>query len=725
MKKRKFVDRALTYKRMRLFLIVLTLIFAFLSFRLAYIMVIQHEKLSAGAEEQWTSEVKIDARRGRILDRNGRELAVSANVYRVDFDLNSIRKYIESKDTTLEAISEKISEAVGMENKDVLKKLNTKLPSGKNAGSATLIRRIEKEPADKVRALNINGVIVSPDTKRYYPNNNFAAHVLGSTNIDGQGLTGIELQYNEELSGVPGMKISEMDATGSDLPYTISKFTPPVNGSDVTLTIDENIQFFAEKAAEKALADNKAKSVSVTVMDPNTGEILALTNKDDFDPNEPFKGAENFSGSTEFEKVQKMWRNKVVNDTFEPGSIFKVITSAAAMEEGLVKETDTFVCNGSLKYGNRAIKCWKTGGHGTLTFPEIIQNSCNVGFMELGKRIGKEKLYEYIKKFGLGQVSGVDLPGEAKGIVKHPKNMSETDLATISFGQTNTVNPIQFLTAINAVANGGKLIQPHVMKEINRESSEGVVVNVDTFKPKTKQIISEAVTTELRKHMERVVLYGSAKNAAVEGYTIAGKTGTAQKVIDGKYAPQKYISSFIGMAPVDNPKVTVMITIDEPSNGQYYAGVVTSPVAKGLFTDIFNYMENSFSKENNSAIIKDVIIPEIREKSLEEAKTILKKEKIDYNIEGNGDTVVGVSPYPGYAVKEGTKINIYTEENNTKKNAVVMPNVVGYTKESASEILSKLGISYNFKGEGTVSKQSIPSGELINKGTTVDLTLNS
>lgn len=725
MKKRKFVDRALTYKRMRLFLIVLTLIFAFLSFRLAYIMVIQHEKLSAGAEEQWTSEVKIDARRGRILDRNGRELAVSANVYRVDFDLNSIRKYIESKDTTLEAISEKISEAVGMENKDVLKKLNTKLPSGKNAGSATLIRRIEKEPADKVRALNINGVIVSPDTKRYYPNNNFAAHVLGSTNIDGQGLTGIELQYNEELSGVPGMKISEMDATGSDLPYTISKFTPPVNGSDVTLTIDENIQFFAEKAAEKALADNKAKSVSVTVMDPNTGEILALTNKDDFDPNEPFKGAENFSGSTEFEKVQKMWRNKVVNDTFEPGSIFKVITSAAAMEEGLVKETDTFVCNGSLKYGNRAIKCWKTGGHGTLTFPEIIQNSCNVGFMELGKRIGKEKLYEYIKKFGLGQVSGVDLPGEAKGIVKHPKNMSETDLATISFGQTNTVNPIQFLTAINAVANGGKLIQPHVMKEINRDSSEGVVVNVDTFKPKTKQIISEAVTTELRKHMERVVLYGSAKNAAVEGYTIAGKTGTAQKVIDGKYAPQKYISSFIGMAPVDNPKVTVMITIDEPSNGQYYAGVVTSPVAKGLFTDIFNYMENSFSKENNSAIIKDVIIPEIREKSLEEAKTILKKEKIDYNIEGNGDTVVGVSPYPGYAVKEGTKINIYTEENNTKKNAVVMPNVVGYTKESASEILSKLGISYNFKGEGTVSKQSIPSGELINKGTTVDLTLNS
>ncbi|WP_297634160.1 stage V sporulation protein D [uncultured Clostridium sp.] len=725
MKNKKFVDRALMHKRMRLFLSVLSVVFFLLACRLAYVMVIQHEKLAAGAEEQWTSEVRIDARRGKILDRNGIELAVSANVYRIDFDLNAIRNYIKEKDTTMEAIGEKITEASGIEKETVLKKLNTKLPSGKNAGSATLVRRVEKEIADKVKGLKIHGVMVSPDTKRYYPNGNFAAHVLGSTNIDGKGLTGIELQYNEALAGVPGMKISEIDAKGSDLPYTISKYTPPVNGSDVILTIDENIQYFAEKAAEKALKENKAKNVSITVMDPKNGEILALTNKNDFDPNEPFEGAEGFAGTTEFEKVQNMWRNKVVNDTFEPGSIFKVVTAAAAMEEGLVKETDTFTCSGGLNYGKRRIKCWKTSGHGTLTFPEIIQNSCNVGFMELGKRLGKEKLYEYTKKFGLGELRGVDLPGEAKGIVKKPANTSETDLATISFGQTNTASPIQFLTAINAVANGGKLVQPHVMKEITRENEDGVKVQVESFSPKTQEIIGEATASELRKHMERVVLYGSAKNAAVEGYSIAGKTGTAQKVIDGKYAQGKYISSFVGMSPVDNPKVTVMITIDEPSNGQYYAGVVTSPVAKSLFTDIFNYMENSFSKENNSAIIKDVIIPEIRGKNLEEAKAILKKAKIDYNVEGNGDTVISVSPYPGYAVKENTKINIYTEENNTKKDAVIMPNVEGYTKEQAGQILSELGISYNFKGDGIVKKQSIPKGELINKGAKVDLTLDS
>ncbi|MGL5647718.1 MAG: stage V sporulation protein D [Clostridium sp.] len=725
MKKRNFVDRALQTKRCRQFFLVVILIFAALSIRLAAVMIFQHEKLSAGAEEQWTSEVRIDARRGKILDRNGMELAVSANVYRVDFDLNTIRRYLENKELKFEDISGKIAEATNMENEEVLKKLKTKLPSGKNAGSATLVRRIEKENADKVKALKIQGVMVSPDTKRYYPNDNFASHVLGSTNIDGQGLTGIELQYNKQLSGVPGMKISEIDKSGGDLPYTISKYTPPVNGSDVILTLDENIQFFAEKAAEKALIDHKAKNVSITISNPKNGEILAMVNKNDFDPNKPFEGAEKFDGKTEFDKVQKMWRNRVVSDTFEPGSIFKIITAAAAMEEGLVKETETFVCTGGLNYGKRRIKCWKTSGHGTLTFPEIMQNSCNVGFMELGKRVGKEKLYEYARKFGLGGVNGIDLPGEAKGIMKKPENTSETDLATISFGQTNTATPIQFTTAINIIANGGKRIQPHIMKEITREDENGVKINTETFNAIEEQVISEETAAKLREYLERVVLYGSGKNAAVEGYRVAGKTGTAQKVIDGKYAPNKYVSSFVGMAPVDNPKVTIMITVDEPSNGQYYGGAVTGPIAKLVFTDIFNYMENSFSKENNSAIIKNVIIPEIRGKNLDEAKTILKKEKIDYNIQGNGDTVIGVSPYPGYAVKENTKINIYTEENSTKKNAVIMPNVEGYTKELASKVLSELGISYNFNGDGTVRKQSIPSGELINKGTTVDLTLDS
>lgn len=733
MRKRSFIDRALSRKRMRLIIGLLTLVLAVLAVRLSYIMIVKRQEYAARAEEQWTSEVKIDARRGRILDRNGEELAVSANVYRVDFDLNSIRAYLkdESKknkgDKSNEDIAPKIAEAVGMKEEDVLKKLNTKLPSGADAGSATLIRRIEKEQADKVKDLNIRGVIVSPDTKRYYPNKNFAAHLLGSTNIDGQGLTGVELQYNDQLSGIPGMRIAELDSKSNDLPYTISKFVPPVEGKDIVLTIDEHIQLFAEKAAEQALKDNKAKAASVLVMDPKTGEVLAMANKPDFDPNEPFKGADEFTGKTEYDKVQKMWRNRLVNDTFEPGSIFKVITSIAAMEEKVVKPTDTFVCNGSLTFGNRKIKCWKTSGHGTLTFPEIIQNSCNVGFMELGQKLGKDKLYEYINKFGFGKKSGIDLPGEAPGIIKNPKNISATDLATISFGQTNTVNSVQFMAAFNAVANGGELIQPHVMKEVTHKDDTGVSVIDNKFDPTKKTVADKETTAELRTYLERVVTSGSAKGTFIEGYHIGGKTGTAQKVNpeNGTYEQGKYISSFVGMAPVSDPKVTVMITIDEPNNGAYYAGVVTSPVAKVLFTDIFNYLESDFSKENDSAIIRDTIIPEVRGKNIEEAKKILKEANLDYNIEGSGHTVTSIKPYPGYSVKEGTKVTLYTEGNDNNKEAIMMPDIRGYSKDAADKLLKSLGISAKFEGEGKVTDQSVPSGELINKGTNVKLTLNS
>ena len=733
MKKRGFTDRALSKKRMAAVIGLLTVLLAILAVRLSYIMIVKRQDYAARAEEQWTSEVKIDARRGRILDRNGEELAVSANVYRVDFDLNSIRAYLKDDakknkdDKTNEDIAPKIADAVGMKTEDVLKKLNTKLPSGADAGSATLIRRIEKEQADKVKDLGINGVIVSADTKRYYPNKNFAAHLLGSTNIDGQGLTGVELQYNDELSGIPGMRIAELDRKSNDLPYTISKFVSPVEGKDITLTIDEHIQLFAEKAAEQALKDNKAKATSVLVMDPKTGEVLAMANKPDFDPNEPFKGADEFTGKTEYDKVQKMWRNRLVNDTFEPGSIFKVVTAIAAMQENVVSEDTKFVCNGSLTFGNRKIKCWKTSGHGTETFPEIIQNSCNVGFMELGQMLGKDKLYKYINKFGFGKKSGIDLPGEASGIIKNPDNISATDLATISFGQTNTVNSVQFMAAFNAVANGGTLIQPHVMKEVSHADDSGVNVIDRTFEPTKTTVADKETTAKLRTYLERVVTAGSAKGTFIEGYHIGGKTGTAQKVNPetGTYAPGKYISTFVGMAPVSDPKVTVMITIDEPSNGNYYAGVVTSPVAKVLFTDIFNYLESDFSNENDSAIIRDAIIPEVRGKNIEEAKKILKEANLDYNIEGSGKTVTNIKPYPGYSVKEGTKITLYTEGNTENKEAIIMPDVSGYSKDAASKLLKDLGITAKFEGEGKVTNQSIPSGELINKGTNVKLTLNS
>lgn len=745
MKKKNYKDKAKMRQRMSISAVILTLVFALLTFRLSYIMIAKKAEYSARAEEQWTSEVKIDAIRGRILDRNGKELAVSANVYRVDFDLNAIRKYLDrnltqlsSKDIesmknagipiptkekglTTDDIAPVISKALDLDAKKVKDKLETKLPNGLQAGSATLIRRIEKEQADKVKDLNINGVLVSPDTKRYYPNNNFLAHVLGNTDADNKGLNGIELQYNSYLSGIPGRKITELDGVNRDLPYTISQFTSPVPGKDVTLTIDENIQNFAEKAAQQAYVDTESKAVSVLVMDPKTGEVLAMVNKPDFDPNKPFDGKEKFDGDT-----NKMWRNRLVNDTFEPGSIFKVITAITGLENNIVNKDTKFFCGGSLSVGGIHPNCWRPEGHGSQVFPEIIQNSCNVGFMELGAMIGKEKLCESINKFGFGQASGIDLPGEAKGIVKPVGKVSEADLATISFGQTNTVNSVQYMAAFNAVANGGTLIQPHLMKEITHNDDNSVKIVDDTFKPKTTTVASNDKTAELRSYLERVVTAGSGTATFMEGYHIGGKTGTAQKVVNGKYQDGAYISSFVGMAPVSDPKVTIMITVDEPrKDGIYYASQVAVPPAKTLFTDIFNYLNSKFSDENLGQITKDVVIPEIRGMKVADAKKALTNAKLEFNIDGSGETIVDIKPYPGYSVKEGSKINLYTTGDATYNNTVAMPDVRGYSKEDAAALLKNLGIVPAFEGSGMISDQDIAAGEFITKGTTVKLTLSS
>ena len=688
-------------------------------------MIVKRDEYSSRAEEQWTSEVSIDARRGRILDRNGVELAVSANVYRIDFDLNSVRQYLKNNSLTNADIAGKIADAVAMEESKVMEKLETKLASGANAGSATLIRRIEKEAADKVNNLNIDGVIVSPDTKRYYPKGEFLAHVLGSTNVDGQGLTGVELQYNEHLSGVPGVRISEIERNEENLSYTISNFTEPIDGKDVTLTIDSKIQAIAEKVAEKGLVDNQAKRVSIMVMNPNNGEILAMVNKPDFDPNNPFDGFEDFSGETDGEKLLKMWRNSLVNDTFEPGSIFKVVTMVTALEEGIASESDTFECGGSLQVGSHTIKCWKTSGHGSQILPQILQNSCNVGFMKLGEKIGKETLNEYIKKLGFGKTTGIDLPGEASGIVKKTENITESDLATISFGQTNTVTAIQYMQAFNALANGGSLIQPHIMKEVSHYNSDDTKVIDETYEPViSKNVLSDKSTATLRDYLERTVNEGGSNKSYIEGYHIGGKTGTAQKVnsVTGGYESGKYISSMAAMAPVDSPEITAFVSIDEPSNGAYYAGVVTAPLMKILLTDIFNYMDSEFSEDYN-AVVRDVLIPEIRGKSIEEAKKILKDVNLEYNIEGSGEIVTNTQPYPGYTVKEGTKITIYTGDA-VDNNKVSMPDLTGLSVTSAKDILDDLGIKYSLEGDGFVIDQSIPAGEVITTGSNVRLTLS-
>ena len=747
MKKKKYRNKGKMRRRSRIIAFLLTIVFALLTIRLAYIMIVNGADYSGRAEEQWTSEVKIDAKRGRILDRNGNELVVSANVYRVDFDLNSIRAYLKRK---LSSISKKelehmksvgipvptgndglsydniapvIAKALNMDVSEIKADLEKKLPSGADAGSVTVARKIEKDIADKVKELNINGIIVSQDTKRYYPNNNFLSHVLGITDPDGKGLTGVELEYNSYLAGIPGMKIAELDKNNTDLPYVVPTYTSAINGKDVTLTIDESIQSFAEKIAMQCYNDNKAKAVSILVMDPKTGEVLAMVNKPDFDSNNPYKGGDKFDGANPNDKVQQMWRNRLVNDTFEPGSIFKVFTTISGLENNVVNKNTMFEDSGSISVGGITVNDAEQG-LGTQSLVEILKNSSNVGYVKLGQMLGKERLCETIDKFGFGRQSGIDLPGEAPGIVKQVDKVSEADLATISFGQTNTVNSIQYMAAFNAIANGGTLIQPHVMKEITHTDENNVNIVDETFKSKTSTVASPEKTAELRTYLEGVVTGGSAASTFIDGYHIGGKTGTAQKVIDGKYGEGKYISSFVGMAPADDPRITIMITVDEPSNGEYYAAQVAVPYAKPLFTDIFNYLNGKSSDENSSRIIKDVIIPEVRNMKCQDAKKVLKDIGLDCNIDGDGE-VINMTPYPGSSVKEGSKITLYTSGDATYNNNVVMPNVRGYSKEGASTLLKNLGITVIFNGNGNVSMQDVSEGEIITKGTTVNLTLSS
>jgi stage V sporulation protein D (sporulation-specific penicillin-binding protein) len=720
----EYRDKVIIKKRMLISFGILFLLFFLLIIRLFYVMIGQSEHLTKIAKEQWTSEVKIDARRGRILDRNGVELAVSANVYRVDLDMNSLRQHLDEKSITREEIAPKLASALNMDKEEVLKILYKTLPNGLPMASASLARRIEKEQADKVIDLNIRGVQVSSDTKRYYPYENLLSHVLGFVRKDGVGLNGVELSYDKILSGTPGRITSETDNKSKGQPYIISEFTKPVDGKDLVLTIDKMIQQFAEKAAEQALSDNKAKAVSIIAMDPNTGEILAMANKPDYNPNNPW-----VEGKTQ-DELQKMWRNRTVSDTFEPGSIFKVITSYAAMEENLVHENDHFLCGGSSRVLNRTIRCWKRTGHGDQNFVDILKNSCNVGFMELGKRLGKENLNKYINRFGFGQKTGIDLPGEAKGIIRKTSSITDVDIATISFGQSNTVSSIQYLTALNAIANGGKLVTPHVMKEVVQfDSTSKKIVEQRFDNYNEKSILKEDVANTLRGYLEKVVSEGGGKNAKIPGYHIAGKTGTAQKVdsVTKSYAPGKYIASFGGMAPADKPLITLFVSIDEPDPSNYYAGQIAAPVAKQVFNDIFNYLAlevDASSEEIAKSMRNDVVVPEVRGMKKDAAVKLLKEAKLIYDVDAAGDYVVEMNPKPGYTMKEGDKILLYTGTTANYNKVVVVPELIGLNKDRAVSLLNTLGLKADFVGEGLVSKQSISAGKQVSKGTTLLLEMD-
>jgi stage V sporulation protein D (sporulation-specific penicillin-binding protein) len=581
-----------TYKRNinkgRLFFIfsILFVIYIALITRLYYIMVVKGKDYRTLAVNQWTDNIEISPIRGRVLDKNDQELAISSEVYRIDVDLEVLIATAEKKKKSMDSIAQDLSKILNMNLKDISAKLASTNSSGKPLRFVSLKRKVEKDTADAIKALNLSGFIISQDTKRYYPNINFLSHVLGHTNMEGDGVTGIELTYNKFLKGIPGSKIVERDRHNNDLPYVEEVLTAAVNGKDIKLTIDEKIQEIAETTADEALKINKAKSVSITVMNPKNGEILAIVNKPDYDPNNPSKGI------TAEKQMQETWKNRALSDVFEPGSIFKAITAAAALQNNIVSESDKFKCEGSIKVGNRTFYCDQGKAHGTQNISDIIKNSCNVGFIQLGQKIGKDKLVEFAQQMGFGNITGVDLPGESPGILKDSKDVSIVDLATMSYGHGLAVTQLQYLAALNVIANGGTWIRPHIMQEIyhTEDNEKKIDKQFDNFGKKT--VMNKEDAEVLRSYLERVVKEGTATATYIEDYHIAGKTGTAMKVNTetGGYEPQKYVSSFAGMAPASDPVVTVIITIDEPDPLKYYAGETAVPAAKELFQKLFNIM---------------------------------------------------------------------------------------------------------------------------------------
>lgn len=560
-------------KMLVVFLSALLMIF-FLIARLVYLMIFDAAYYQQKAKTLHEREREIKAARGEIIDRNGKVLATNKAVCTISV--------IHSQITDPERVIQVLADELGIE-KEMIRKRVEKVSSREKIKT-----NVEKETGDRIRAYELDGVKVDEDFKRYYPYGNLASKVLGFTGGDNQGIIGLEVKYENYLKGVNGMILTTTDARGIELADTLEDRVEPVSGDTLQVSLDYNIQEYAQQAAEKVMEEKQADAVVILILNPKTGEIYACVNAPEFDLNAPFTLPEGTDATLNDEEKQamlnQMWRNRSINDTYEPGSIFKVFTASAALEEGVVKEEDTFYCPGYKLVEDRRIRCARTTGHGSETFVQGVQNSCNPVFIEVGMRLGTENFYKYFEKFGLMGKTGVDLPGEAATIMHKKENVGQVELATMSFGQSFQVAPMQMATTVCSLVNGGKRITPHFgIAVYDAESGE----KEETISyGKRKRILSKETSEKMRKILETVVSEGGGKKAQIEGYRIGGKTATSQTL---PRSANRYIGSFIGFAPADDPQVAAMAIIYNPQ-GIYYGGTIAAPVVRDIFDNILPYL---------------------------------------------------------------------------------------------------------------------------------------
>lgn len=725
--------------RSKKWLVVLLLVgFGLAIGRLFYFSIIKGDELQKKAYSLQLRDTTISAKRGSIYDTNGKTLAQSATVWQVVlapayFKTDEQRTYV----------AQKLAEILDLNQNDVYEKTK------ENNYYSVVKRKVETTEKEKVLKLskelakkyNLGNVIeLIEDYKRYYPYGDFASTIIGFTGMDGVGREGIEYQYDTQLTGVPGRVITAKDVHGTEMPYKYEQKIDAQDGNNITLTIDETIQHIMEKYLQQGIKQHKVQDRAVAIMmEVKTGAILGMAVEGGYDLNDPFTIADSSTQkeidklpnsekeAAEVEALQKQWRNKAVADTYYPGSVFKVITSCMGWSDGVITDSSTYTCTGSYVpfEGADAIHCHNTAGHGTQTYKQALSNSCNPAFMMIGQAVGAEKFWEYYQAFGFSEKTGIDLPGEQSDIFfgDGSGKMQPMDLAVASFGQNFAITPIQMVTAISSVGNGGKLMQPYIVKEIT--DSDGNVVESKTPIVK-RQVVSEEVTKKVIDAMEENATNGSAKNGYVAGYKVAGKTGTSEKKIYHNDGSQEYIASFCGFAPADDPQVCLLVYFDDPVGDSYYGSAVAAPVFANIMNEVLPYLNVEAEYTEEEIAQMDTTAENYVGKSISEAESLVSSGGFTPVVMGSGDTVISQVPTAQSRLPQQGTVVLYTDEESMNDDVVEVPDLMNMTVAQANSTAAmyNLNISVvgsNADGEGISYSQGIKAGSKVKSGTVISV----
>lgn len=715
-----------------LILLILVLGFGAAVLRLTYLTTVQSSELQESAVDLQLADTTVSAKRGTIYDANGNVLAESASVWQVVMSPVNFKN-----DKQRQAAAKGLSEIFDLEYNDVLD--DTKQQSH----YVVVKRRIESDEREKVLELidtlkkdySCSGVIqLLDDYKRYYPKNSLASSVIGFTGSDDQGLEGIEYEYDSYLSGTPGRIITAQNARGTDMPFRYEQNVESEDGNNVYLTIDETIQSICEKYMQKGVEDNNVLNKGVCIaMDVNTGAILAMVTTDGYDLNNPYELSakdkkkikstpKKKQAEAESAALSNMWRNKAVADTYMPGSVFKMCVASAALEENLVNEKTSFTCTGSISVEGETIHCSNIAGHGTQNFVEVISNSCNPAFIQIGQMLGAGKFRQYYQGFGFSDKTGIDLPGEAEDSFWKEGKMGGVDLAVASFGQNFTITPIQMITACAAVSNGGYVVQPHVVSKIT-DSKGNVIKTVD--KKVKRQVISDDTSKKMNEYLEYNTERQGAAAGYISGYKVAGKTGTTEKRGVTKFESsfsEDYISSFCGYAPADDPQIAMLVFFDTPDGDAYYGSQVSSPVFINIMSEVLPYLDVKTSYTDEELGYVDASAGDYTGVSVDEAKTAVEADGFTATVKGNGSTVISQIPTVSSGLQKGGSIVLYTD-SDSQSETVSVPSLIGLSPDEVNNVASDYGLNVSFSGaktsSGTSSSQNIEAGTSVSPGTVI------